>query len=119
MVTLARERAPGADVVLASAEHLPFGQDSFSAVAMSVVFFFFPEPHTVLRECARVLLPGGRLAIYTTGPELRGSPAAPEPIAARGHFHADDALAELALGAGLREVTVRNDRGAQLLTART
>jgi ubiquinone/menaquinone biosynthesis C-methylase UbiE len=87
MAELAAERAPGAAVLLATAERLPFAADSFTAAAMSVVFFFFTEPLRVLHECHRVLRPGGRLAVFTTGPELRGTPAAPEPLAARAHFH--------------------------------
>jgi SAM-dependent methyltransferase len=118
MVDLARERARGARVVLASAERLSFRDATFSAVAMSIVFFFLDDPVGVLRECRRVLRPGGRLAVYTTGPELRGTPAAPEPIASRGHFYTDEELAELARRANLRAVNVRNDHGGQLLTAR-
>lgn len=118
MVELARERAPGATVVLSDAGALPFGDDTFTALAMSVVFFFLPEPLVVLGECRRVLGPSGRLAIYTTGPELRGTPAAPEPIASRGYFYTDAELAGLARAADLRDVTVNNNRGGQLLTAR-
>src|SRR5687768_2140075 len=87
MVRLARERAPGAEVVLGSAERLPFADGSFTAVAMSIVFFFLPDPIAALRECRRVLAPGGRLALYTTSPALRGTPAAPEPLASRGRFY--------------------------------
>jgi SAM-dependent methyltransferase len=119
MVDLARERAPGAEVVLGRAETLPFADDAFSAVAMSIVFFFLDDPVKVLQECRRVLSPGGRLAIYTTGPELRGTPAAPEPLASRGHFSTDEELAELARGGGLRGIAVQNDGGGQLLTAHT
>ena len=68
MVKLARERAPGARVVPGRAENLPFADATFTAVAMSIVFFFLDEPLGVLRECRRVLRPTGRLAIYTTGP---------------------------------------------------
>ncbi len=118
MVDLARERAPGAEVVLASADSLPFADGSFTAVAMSVVFFFLDQPSQVLRECRRVSRPGGRLAVFTTGPELRGTPAAPEPMASTGHFHTDDELAALARGAGFRDVEVHNDDGGLLLTAR-
>ncbi len=118
MVALARERAPGAEVVLASAERLPFADAAFTAVAMSVVFFFLKAPVDVLGECRRVLAPGGRLAVYTTAPELRGTPAAPEPIASHGHFYVDAELADLARRARFAEVHVDNRRGGQLLTAR-
>jgi SAM-dependent methyltransferase len=118
MVELARERAPGAEVVLGEAEALPFPRGMFTAIAMSVVFFFFDKPLVVLRECRRVLRPGGRLAVYTTSPALRGTPAAPEPLASRGHFYSDDELAELARKAGLQDVEVAGG-GGQLLSART
>ncbi len=117
MVELTRQRAPGAEVVLGSAESLPFAE-SFTAVAMSVVFFFLDDPVGVLPECRRVLQPEGRIAVYTTGPELRGTPAAPEPIASLGHFYTDAELEELARRAQLSEITVSNDGGGQLLTAR-
>ena len=117
MVLLARNRAPGAEVVNAKAEALPFPNETFTAVAMSIVFFFLEDPIGVLGECRRVLRGGGRLAIYTTGPELRGTPAAPEPVASHGHFYADEELADLARRAELRDVKVRNDRGGQLLIA--
>ena len=117
MVRLARERAPGAEVVLGRAEQLPFGDGSFTAIAMSIVFFFLPDPIGVLCECRRVLAPGGRLAVYTTAPALRGTPAAPEPLASRGHFYEDEALAEVARQAGLTAAVVVNDDGGQLLTA--
>jgi len=118
MVELTRERAPGSDVVLGKAESLPFPADEFTAVAMSIVFAFFDHPVIVLRECHRVLDRGGKLAVYTTGAELRGTPAAPEPVASHTHFHTDDELAELARSAGFADVTVENDGGGQLLFAR-
>lgn len=119
MVGLARRTAPGAALLLGDAAHLPFVDGVFSAVAMSVVFFFFPRPLDVLGECARVLTAGGRLAVYTTGPELRGTPAAPEPLASRGHFYEDAVLASLARDAGFTDARVQNHRGGQLLTGRT
>jgi SAM-dependent methyltransferase len=113
MVRLAAEHAV---VVHAAAEALPFTDDAFTAVAMSVVFLFLPDPAEVLAECLRVLEPGGRLAVYTTGPELRGTPAAPEPFAGLSHFHSDAELVALATGAGFAGVAVANDAGGQLLT---
>jgi SAM-dependent methyltransferase len=118
MVRLARERAPGAEVLRGDAEALPFADKAFTAVAMSVVFLFLPRPVDALRECRRVLSPGGRLAVYTTAPELRGTPAAPEPLAARGFFHADGPLVDFARSAGFAGVAVANDGGGQLLTGR-
>ena len=118
MVSLARDRAPAAEIVLASAEDLPFADASFTAVAMSVVFFLLPDPAAVLRECRRVLVAGGRLAVYTTSPELRGTPAAPEPLASRARFYQDEELVELARRAGFADAAVADDQGGQLLTAR-
>ena len=117
MVRLARERAPGAEILLARAERLPFASASFTAVAMSVVFLFLQDPVSVLRECRRVMAPDARLAVYTTSPELRGTPAAPEPLATHGHFHTDEELAALARAAGFANPVVVNERGGQLLTA--
>jgi SAM-dependent methyltransferase len=61
MVALARERAPNAPVVLAEAGRLPFDDATFTALAMSIVFFFFDDPVSVLQECRRVLRPDGAL----------------------------------------------------------
>jgi SAM-dependent methyltransferase len=117
MERLARERAPGAEVVLGAAEQLPFANGSFTAIAMSIVFLFLPDPVAVLGECRRALAPGGRLALYTTSPALRGTPAAPEPVASHGRFYEDDELAELARKAGFVGVVVVNENGGQLLAA--
>jgi ubiquinone/menaquinone biosynthesis C-methylase UbiE len=117
MVDLACGRAPGAEVVYAKAEALQFADQTFTAVAMSIVFFFLDDPVGVLRECHRMLRPDGRLAIYTTGPELRGTPAAPEPVASHGHFYADEELVEFARRAQLRNVKVSDNASGQLLTA--
>ena len=118
MVALARELAPGAAVVEGRAEDLPFDDASFTAVSMSVIFFFLEHPITVLRECRRVLRPGGRLAVYTTAAEMRGTPAAPEPVASAVHWYEDEELAAFAREAGFHDVQVVHERGAQLLSGR-
>jgi len=117
MVALARERAPGADVHEGQADRLPFADGAFTAVSLSVVLQLIADPVGVLAECRRVLAPGGRLASYTAGPEMRGTPAAPEPIAALAYLRTDDELVALATGAGLRDAAVAHSDGGQLLTA--
>jgi SAM-dependent methyltransferase len=122
MVHLARQVTGGrAPIVHAAADRLPFEQDSFTAVSSIVAFFFFPDPVAALREFNRVVHPErGRIAVYTTAPELKGTPAAPYPLATRGHFYEDDELADHARAAGFSEVEVRRPEpgGAQLLVAR-
>jgi SAM-dependent methyltransferase len=121
MVQLARRITAGrAPIVHASADGLPFERDSFTAISCIVAFFFFPDPAAALREFRRVLDgERGRIAVYTTAPELKGTPAAPYPLATRGHFYEDDELTAHAGGAGFREVEVRRPQeGAQLVVAR-
>ena len=122
MVRLARKTTAGrVRIVRGSAERLPFRDGEFSALSCLVAFFFFPDPVAALREFLRVLDRGrGRVAVYTTGPELRGTPAAPYPLATRGHFYEDDELAALADTAGFGAVEIRrpDPGGAQLLVAR-
>jgi ubiquinone/menaquinone biosynthesis C-methylase UbiE len=122
MVQLARQITEGeVPVVEAEADRMPFPGGSFTAVSCLVAFFFFPDPVGALREFRRVLdRERGRIAVYTTAPELRGTPAAPYPVASRGHFHEDDELVAHARAAGFEQVEVRRpDEGAQLLVARS
>jgi len=122
MVTLARETNAEAtaagrlEVVRADAAALPFPDESFTHVSMVIVFLFLPDPAAALREVHRVLRPGGRLAVATIPPELKGHPyASPEPMASRGHFYTDAELESLARGAGFEDVKVSP---GQLLVAR-
>jgi ubiquinone/menaquinone biosynthesis C-methylase UbiE len=114
MVRLAGPRA-----VEGSAEALPFADGVFTALSCIVAFFFFPDPVAALREMRRVLEPGSRIAIFTTAPEAKGTPAAPYPLATRGHFYTDDELVALGREAGLEEARIAYREGfAQLLSAR-
>ena len=119
MVALAQATS-GVPVLEGRAEELPFADGEFTAVSCLVAFFFFEDPVRVLREIRRVLEPGrGRIAIFTTPPEAKGTPAAPYPLATRGHFYTDAELEALPLAAGFDESRVtRTEIGAQLLVAR-
>jgi SAM-dependent methyltransferase len=82
---------------------LPFSAGIFTCAVMTGVFGFISNPLEVLSEIQRVLVPGGRLVVFTGSKELRGTPAAPEPIASRLHFYEDDELKGLAQKAGFSE----------------
>jgi SAM-dependent methyltransferase len=122
MVRLARKTTGGrARIVHGDAERLPFDDAEFTAVSCLVAFFFFPDPVAVFGEFLRVVDRGqGRVAVYTTAPEMKGTPAAPYPLATRGYFYEDDELAALAREARFGTVEVRrpDPGGAQLLVAR-
>jgi SAM-dependent methyltransferase len=112
-------RLAGPDAVFGKAEQLPFPDGSFTAVSSVVAFFFFPDPVRALTEMRRVLDPErGRIVIFTTAPEAKGTEAAPYPLASRGHFYTDEELRSLPREAGLSRSRVeRPDPWAQLLVA--
>jgi SAM-dependent methyltransferase/uncharacterized protein YndB with AHSA1/START domain len=82
---------------------LPYPDGTFTCAVMTGVFGFIAEPLKALSEICRVLAPGGRFVLFTGSKELRGTPAAPEPIASRLHFYEDQELIELARKAGFGE----------------
>jgi SAM-dependent methyltransferase len=96
------------ELLVGDAHALPFGDESFTAVATMQTFFFFENGQRILEECRRVLKPSGRLAVFTVGPEAKGTPAAPEPMASRGHFYTDTELVDLAKAAGFRLASVEH-----------
>lgn len=61
-VSAARERYPGVDFQLASAENLPFDDATFDAVLAQLVVHFTSEPVRALGEMKRVTRPGGIVA---------------------------------------------------------
>jgi SAM-dependent methyltransferase len=54
-----RARCPGADVRVAAAERLPFGEGVFDLSLAQLVVHFMADPVAGLREMARVTRPGG------------------------------------------------------------
>ncbi len=64
MLAVARQRLPaGVELQVASADALPFRDDSFDIVVTTSAYHFFRVPNEVLNEMRRVLRPGGRLVI--------------------------------------------------------
>jgi SAM-dependent methyltransferase len=88
------------------ADSLPYPDGTFTCAVMTGVFNFMPDPLKALSEIQRVLASGGRLVLFTGSEELRGTPAAPEPMASRLHFYDDQELEGLARKAGFDEAIV-------------
>jgi len=61
-VDAARTRLPGVDIRLASAESIPFDDDTFDVALAELVVHFMSDPVAGLREMARVTRPGGTIA---------------------------------------------------------
>lgn len=76
MVALARELHPDLEFEVADAQDLPFPEGSFETAVASFALFHMPRPDFALAELARVLRPGGRLAMTTgTRPTATASSA--------------------------------------------
>jgi len=75
-LTHAELRRAHGRVACARAEALPFAAGAFDAVACHLAFMLFPDPEAVVRELARVLVPGGTfLALLGGGPTADGDDA--------------------------------------------
>ena len=61
-VEAARQRLPGVDIRLGSAESLPFESDSVDLALAQLVVHFMSDPVLGISELARVAKPGGRVA---------------------------------------------------------
>jgi ubiquinone/menaquinone biosynthesis C-methylase UbiE len=93
-------------IELADADVLPFPDLTFTAAVMTGVLGFLPHPVAALGEIRRVLTHGGRLVLMGSDPALRGTPAAPEPMASRLRFYTDEELHQLGVAAGFDYVEV-------------
>jgi len=66
MIDQARKIArdlPNAEFEVGDSEHLPFPDGEFTAVLCTTSIHHYPHPGDAVREMARVLAPGGRIAI--------------------------------------------------------
>ena len=54
------------DLVVSDGRSLPFDDGSFDAILLAAVIGELPDPEVLLRECARVLAPGGTVTVVET-----------------------------------------------------
>ena len=54
------------DSVVSDGRSLPFDDGSFDAILLAAVIGELPDPEVLLRECARVLAPGGTVTVVET-----------------------------------------------------
>lgn len=69
------EDTPSMVLVRGEATQLPFESDSFDSVCCFAALHMFPDPEATLTEFARVLKPGGRVALFTTTVSRGGTSA--------------------------------------------
>ncbi len=67
-----RNEAPSPAFVLGEATTLPFKSKTFDSVCCFAALHMFPEPFNTLAEIARVLKPGGRVALLTSNVSAGG-----------------------------------------------
>jgi SAM-dependent methyltransferase len=94
------------DLREADAAHLPFADASCTSAVSTGVLHFLEDPIAVFSEVRRVLRPGGRFIVFLGSKELKGTPAAPEPMASRLHWYEDEELVDLARRSGFVDARV-------------
>ena len=65
MLAVARRLAPGLDIRRGSAEHLPIADNDIDCITCQFALMFYTDRARAIGEMARVLRPGGRVAVAT------------------------------------------------------
>ncbi len=122
MVALARKLHPTIEFREADAERLPFADESFDAVLGNFVILHLAQPEQATAEFARVLRPGGRVAlsvwdfpdrmrllgIILDAVDAAGASAPPDIPAGPPfyRFSSDEEFTGLLVGAGLERIQI-------------
>jgi len=121
MLAQAVREGGGAKYVRASASALPFRDGSFDAVCCFAALYLIEEPLAALAEIARVLAPGGRVALLSSvarGPLPAGvADAMVRPLTGVRIFGRDDLTGELRRQ-GLIDIRQKMRGLAQFVSAR-
>src|SRR5262245_29025760 len=67
MLTVARRTCPGLEFRQGDAGQLPFPESSFETVLSQMALMFFPDRARAVQEMARVVKPGGTVALLVPG----------------------------------------------------
>lgn len=67
MIRKARTYFPDTHFVAGNAEFLPFRSESFNSISSLLAFSYLTRPDQTLKDCFRILRPGGRMAMCTLG----------------------------------------------------
>lgn len=113
--------APNVGFVRADATRLPFRDGTVNAITCVAALHLVPDPAAVIHQLARVLAPGGRLAIMA--PTVLGQGADTgnrflKPILGV-RFFADQDIVEALGHHGITETTTRKTASVQWIIART
>lgn len=133
MLNKARDKAASLglfqmDFQQGDAQHLDFPDQTFDLILCASAFTFFPDPLAALRECRRVLKPGGSLLFNTFGPgflqplnqlwverlEQYGVPPTPLP---NQRLNNPAECEEILREAGFRQTDVREEQLGYYLTS--
>ena len=104
------EAGPNVGFIRADAQRLPLRDNTVDAVVSLAVLQLVPDPAAALAEMARVLRPGGRLAVMvpTAGSAARFCRMLPRQMLVGAHIFDDDEIGDILEDNGFAGVRVKN-----------